>query len=116
MLAVSARRVVEALRYIRARSCEGIGTPDILKHVPMGRRVLERKFRTFMNRSPHEEILRIRLEKALSLLINTNQTLECIAEDCGFSTAARLSAEFKEKYEASPGAYRKQFQRKPPAR
>ncbi len=116
VLAVADRRIVEALRYIRAHACEGIRTPDILKHVPMGRRVLERKFRTVMNRSPHEEILRIRLEKAVSLLINTNQTLECIAEDTGFSTAARLSVEFKKKFAASPGAYRKQFQSNTPTR
>lgn len=111
VLSVPDRSIAEALRYIRAHACEHIGIPDILKHVPMGRRVLERKFRTVMNRSPHEEILRVRLEKAVHLLVNTKQTLESIAGDTGFGTAARLSVEFKKRFEASPGSYRKQFQK-----
>lgn len=111
VLAVSDRRIAEALRFIRAHACEHIGIPDILKHVPMGRRVLERKFRAALNRSPHEEILRVRLEKASQLLINTNMTLETIAGDTGFGTPARLSVEFKKRFEVSPGTYRKQFRK-----
>ncbi len=110
VLSVSDRGVAAALRYIRAHACDHIGIPDILKHVPMGRRVLERKFRAMLNRSPHEEILRVRLEKAVRLLINTNHTLEFIAEETGFGTAARFSVEFKKRFEDSPGAYRKKFQ------
>ena len=116
VLAVSDRRIAEALLFIRAHGCEHIGIPDILRHVPMGRRVLERKFREVLNRSPHDEILRVRLEKAVHLLINTNQTLEVIAGDAGFGTAARLSVEFKKRFETSPGAYRKQFQQNSLAR
>ena len=116
VLSVTDRSIAEALRFIRAHACEHIGIPDILKHVPMGRRVLERKFRTVLNRSPHDEILRVRLEKAVHLLINTNQTLESIAVDAGFGTAARLSVEFKKRFERSPGAYRKQFQQNSLAR
>jgi LacI family transcriptional regulator len=109
--AVADPRVADALRFIRAHACERISVPDILKKVPMGRRVLERKFRTLLNRSPHDEILRVRLEKTSKMLIHTNATLESIAEDAGFSTVARLSVEFKKRFELSPGAYRKQFKK-----
>lgn len=112
--AVADRRVADVLRFIRAHACEKISVPDILKQVPMGRRVLERKFRIFLNRSPHEEILRVRLDKAAQMLIHTKGTLESIAEDSGFSTVARLSVEFKKRFDMAPGAYRKQFQRHSP--
>jgi LacI family transcriptional regulator len=79
----------------------------------MGRRVLERKFRTVLNRTPHEEILRVRLEKAAQLLSRTNITLDCVAEDAGFGTASRLSVEFKKRFKMTPGAYRKPFQERP---
>lgn len=112
VFAVPDRRVAEALRFIRAHACERISVSDILKKVPMGRRVLERKFREMLNRSPHEEILRVRLNKVASMLIHTNNTLEAIAEDSGFSTVARLSVDFKKRFGTSPGAYRKPFHRK----
>lgn len=110
--AVPDKRIADALRFIRANACSHIEVPDILKKVPMGRRVLERKFRELLNRSPHEEILRVRLNKVASMLIHTNDTLEAIAGECGFSTVARLSVEFKKRFGSSPGAYRKPFQRK----
>lgn len=109
VLAITDRSLAEALQYIRAHACEKIGVPDILKQVPMGRRVLERKFRAFLNRSPHDEILRVRLEKTAQMLSHTNATLESIAEDTGFGTPARLSVEFKKRFELTPGSYRKQF-------
>jgi len=111
VFAVADPRVADALRFIRAHACERISVPDILKKVPMGRRVLERKFRTLLNRSPHDEILRVRLENSAKMLIHTNATLESVAEDAGFSTVARLSVEFKKRFELAPGAYRKQFQK-----
>jgi LacI family transcriptional regulator len=114
VLAVADPQIAEVLRFIRAHACGHIGVSDILKHVPMGRRVLERKFRAVLNRSPHEEILRVRLEKAAQLLSGTTLTLEAIAGDTGFGTAARLSVEFKKRFETPPGAYRKQFQKRPP--
>jgi len=110
--AVPDKRLADALRYIRANACERIGVSDVLKKVPMGRRVLERKFRELLKRSPHEEILRVRLNKAASMLIHTNDTLEAIASECGFSTVARLSVEFKKRFGSPPGAYRRPFQRK----
>lgn len=109
--AVGDRQVADALRFIRLHACERINVSDILKKVPMGRRVLERKFREVLNRSPHEEILRIRLDKAAQLLIHTNATLESIAGDAGFSTVTRLSVEFKKRFDIPPGAYRKHFQK-----
>lgn len=109
--AVADRRVADALRFIRAHACERIGVDDILKRVPMGRRVLERRFREMLHRSPHEEILRVRLDKAAQLLIHTDAILEVVAEDAGFSSAARLSVEFKRRFEMAPGAYRRRFRR-----
>lgn len=106
ILAVPDRALAEALRFIRIHACERIGVPDILRQVPMGRRVLERKFRAFLDRSPRDEILRIRLDKAAQLLINTDQTIEAVADDTGFGTAARLTVEFKKRFEMPPGAYR----------
>ncbi len=107
--AVADKRVADALRFIKANACDRISVADILKRVPMGRRVLERKFRAMLRRSPHDEILRVRLERAAQLVIQTNNTMESIAEDSGFSTVARLSVEFKKRFGLPPGAYRKQF-------
>ena len=56
------------LRYIRDHACEGIDVPDALDAVPQSRRRLEYRFKKLLGRTPHEEIVRVRLERVKSLL------------------------------------------------
>lgn len=99
--------VAAAATLIRARAHEGIGVPDLLAVLPCSRRALENRFRASLGRSLHEEILRVRLARARRLLLETNFTVERIAEECGFGSLPRFNAAFRAAEGLSPGAWRR---------
>jgi LacI family transcriptional regulator len=101
--------VGEALAYISAHAREGIGVADVVRHVPAGRRTLERLFRKHLGRSIHPYLRRARALPVQRLLAETSLTLEQIAEREGFHSPQHLSAFFRSLEGMSPGAWRKRF-------
>jgi AraC-like DNA-binding protein len=49
----------------------------------------------------------VRLEHGKKLLRETDQTIQAIAEDCGYPEQANFGTAFKKKYGVSPGEWRK---------
>jgi hypothetical protein len=52
VLAVNDPDIAEAIRFIREHACEPCSVPDVLKHVPVGRRWLERQFASTLGPNP----------------------------------------------------------------
>lgn len=108
VLALDDREVVRAVQFIRAHACEGINVADVLNAVKMSRRVLEQRFRKLLGRSPHEEILHLRLSRVQQLLSETDLPLYVIAERTGFEHVEYLSVAFKRETGMTPRAFRGQ--------
>jgi LacI family transcriptional regulator len=106
VLAIEDRHVVQAVRFIRERACDGINVSDVLKAVPQSRRLLEARFKKLIGRTPHEEILRVQLNRARELLASTDLSLEAIAERTGFVHSEYLSVAFKREIGTPPSRYR----------
>ena len=87
MLAIEDPDVASVLRDIRDHACEGIDVPDVLDAVPQSRRRLEYRFKKLLKRTPHEEIVRVRLERVKSLLVASDLSLEKIVHLAGFEYA-----------------------------
>ena len=68
LVAVEDPDVTQAMRFIRENAFQGIAVPHVAAEVGVSRRVLERKFLKFLQRTPREEILRQRTERAKLLL------------------------------------------------
>lgn len=111
VLAVEDRDLAAVLRHIREHACEGIKVGDVLKQVPLSRRVLESRFIKAFGRSPHDELLRVKVERVKQLLIGTDLTLTAIAERTGFPHAEYLSVAFNRLVGESPGRYRRTVRR-----
>lgn len=107
--AIDDAELVRAARYIREHACAGISVDDILKEVPLTRRVLEARFRKHFGHTPHEAILQARLRRAEELLKETDLPLATIADRTGFTHAEYFSVAFKRINEITPGEYRKQL-------
>jgi LacI family transcriptional regulator len=107
VLAIDDPAVVRALRYIRAHAHHGIVVEDILREVPISRRSLEIQFRSYLGRSPAEEIRRVRLERGKQLLGRRELSITEIALACGFSNATRFGVAFRKSFGTTPRAYRK---------
>ncbi len=71
-----------------------------------------RHFREAKGDSPQQYVTRVRIERACSLLIHTQMTLEEICSRCGFTERAYFSRVFSRVTGESPAAYRKQHLRK----
>jgi LacI family transcriptional regulator len=106
ILAVDDPEIAAALRFIREHALRGIKVEGVLRKVPLSRRVLESRFKKLVGRTPHEHILALRLEKARSLLAETDLTLGAIAERSGFQHAEYMSVAFKRSFGFSPSDYR----------
>jgi LacI family transcriptional regulator len=106
LLAVDDPEVAAALRFMREQALRGINVEAVLGKVPLSRRVLESRFKKLVGKTPHEYILALRLEKARSLLVETDLTLGAIAERSGFRHAEYMSVAFKRSFAASPSDYR----------
>lgn len=107
VLAIDDPAVVRALRYIRTHAHHGIVVEDILREVPISRRSLEIQFRSYLGRSPAEEIRRVRLERGKQLLGRRELSITEIALACGFSNATRFGVAFRKAFGTTPRAYRK---------
>ena len=96
------------MRYIREQAVYGCSVDDVLRTVRVSRTVLERRFRQYLKRSPHAEIRNVQISRVKQLLIETEFTLEHIAELSGFEHPEYLSVVFKRDCGVTPGQYRHQ--------
>jgi LacI family transcriptional regulator len=106
VLAIEDRNVARAVAYIRSHACKRIAVDDVLRAVPQARRLLERRFKKLLGRTPHEEILRVQLDRVKALLAQTDLPLSEIAERCGFTHVEYLSVVFRKKAGLPPSQYR----------
>ena len=108
-LAITDPIVAAALRFIRERAHEGIDVADVVAHVRASRRWLEQRFRTRLDRTPAEEIRRVKVERVRRLLASGDQSLEDVAAACGFDYAEVMTRVFRRETGITPSAYRKRF-------
>jgi LacI family transcriptional regulator len=108
VLAVEDRQIAAVTRFIREHACDGIDVNDVLRAVPMSRSTLDRRFIAVMNRSPKDEILRVRLNRAKQLLAETDFSLPIIAEKIGLEHTEYLSRIFKKRIGMTPSEFRAQ--------
>ena len=107
-LAIHDPALARAVSFIRERSAEPIGVPEVALHAGLSRCVLERRFRETFQRSPGEEIRRVRIERAKQLLAETDLPIPEVAEMAGFGSNAYLADLFQRTMQLSPLRYRKQ--------
>ena len=108
VLAIEDRNVARAVHFIRQHACDGIKVTDVLKAVPHSRTLLEGRFKKLLGRTPHEEILRVRLNRVKQLLVETDMALEQIAERSGFPHVEYLSVAFRREEGMPPSRFRAQ--------
>ncbi len=106
VLAIEDPNIVAAIRFIRDQACEGICVKDILREIPQSRRSLEHRFKKLIGRTPHEEIIRVQINRVKDLLTESNLSLEKIAARTGFSHVEYLSVAFRRETGLPPGQYR----------
>jgi len=64
-------------------------------------------FRTSVGHSPHDYVIRRRIERAQALMLSTNKTLAEIATECGLTDQPHLTRLFRRFVGESPAAWRR---------
>lgn len=106
-LAIGDPHIAQVVRFIRDRACDPCTVADVLQHVPVGRRWLERQFTQKLGRTPHDEIIRVRMDFAKRLLVNSGESLLTIANRCGFTTVQSFARSFRRLVKTTPAAFRR---------
>jgi LacI family transcriptional regulator len=104
--AIENQDMAEAVSFIRQHACAGIQAVDVARAICRSRATLYRMFGETLGRSPKQEILRVQLERAKTLLALTPHTLDEIAELAGFNSASYFSVVFKREMGLTAGAFR----------
>lgn len=107
ILAIEDHNVATAVRFIHEHACDPCSVADVLRHVPVNRRWLERQFMDQLNRTVHDEIVHIRMDMACRMLLRRDFTLDEVAESCGFTTRSSFSRTFIQRTGESPAGYRR---------
>ncbi len=109
VLTIKDKYIADAVKFINENINKNITVGDILSNIPLSRRVFERRFIKEVNRSPYEEIIRLKLLKVEKLLIETDLPLHLIAEKTGFKYLEYMSSLFKKKIGIPPSHYRVKY-------
>ena len=107
IVAVDDPRIAKALQYIRQHAAEDPSVERVAREAAMSRSALERRMKALTGRSPGEEIDRIRFAEVARLLVETNLTLDTIAERAGFRHPQYMAEAFRKREGMTPGEFRK---------
>ncbi|MDO4616210.1 MAG: AraC family transcriptional regulator [Lachnospiraceae bacterium] len=101
--------IAPALDHISRNYKEEIRVEDLAALCNVSAVYLTRLFRQELHRAPHEYLQQIRLNHAARLLTDTGDSVESIAETCGFSGSTHFIRMFKKRYHTTPHQFRKLF-------
>jgi transcriptional regulator GlxA family with amidase domain len=88
---------------------EDLTVDQLARKALMSSRTFARRFRAEMGTTPAAWLNRQRLMRAQLLLEETDRSLEGIAQETGFGTAAVMRHHFVKVLQVSPLAYRRAF-------
>ena len=105
-------RILEAMEMIRREACSGLTAEKLAKRFAGSRRHFERRFREAVGHSILDEILQVRLERAFTLLADTDTAIGAIYAHCGFRTPDALDYLVRDRTGLSARDWRNRNRRK----
>lgn len=106
------RQLLKARNLADRRYAEPLTVADLAEAASLSRSHFSEQFRRAFGVSPHAYLLTRRLERAASLLRNTDYTVAYICVSVGLTSVGSFTTSFKRAFGLTPTAYRDAF---PPA-
>lgn len=97
--------IAQVLKYIHENICQKITVDDLVKEVPLSRRLLETQFKKCMGFSIYDYVIQVRIEKMMQLLCE-GMSVSDAASELGFSDIKNVSRTFKQIKGMTPSEYR----------
>jgi LacI family transcriptional regulator len=95
ILTIKHQGLSRSLRFLWEHAHEPICISDLVKVAAMSRRGLHKAFIEHLNRTPGQELSRVRIERAKKQLVETNQKIETIALMSGYQNINTFCVAFK---------------------
>jgi LacI family transcriptional regulator len=99
--------IIRAVQFIREHACRPITAAEVFDQLCVSRTSLEPRFRSVLGRTIHQEILKVRIDRAKTLLAETDLPIKQIAQKTGFNTVQYLTKAFRRSTEDTPAAFRR---------
>lgn len=107
VLAVADTQLVRTLEWMQTHFMKPVDVAGAVRASGLSRRVLERRFRAHLGRTPAGHLLELRLARARELLVTTDWAIQRIADECGFTESRTFIARFRTRLNITPAAYRR---------
>lgn len=102
-----ARRITRALRRIEAESGQPLSLAQLASEAAMSRYHFLRMFKAMVGMTPHQFLLRTRLQRAALMLRRSERPVTEIVYEAGFSDLSTFNRQFRRAIGVSPSAYRR---------
>ncbi len=99
--------IPQAIEFMKSNYQQELSLSDIAYVTGYSPNYFHHVFTSVMGRTPQQYLLGVRIRHAKYLLAQTGKSLSEIAYECGFSSQAYFSEQFKKATYTTPGAYRK---------
>lgn len=100
--------ILAALKYIHQNLANKLNVEDIVKQVPLSRRLLEVRFRQVTGQAIYQYISDLRMERFSQLLLASTEPIADLAMQVGLADSKNLARQFKLWKGCTPIEYRKQ--------
>lgn len=98
--------VEKAKEYMQSHFDEGIGIAEVSTYLNISQSHLSRQFIHETGQKPIDYLTKIRIEQSVELLVNTEKSIDEIAQLCGFSCGNYFNKVFKKYIHISPNRFR----------
>lgn len=100
-------RIRHVIQYMKDHLDQNISMSELADVVGLNAEYLSRIFRHYMEMSPYDYLLNMRVIRARHLLITTTDSVSTIGERCGFRDTSHFIRIFKAKTQSTPLDFRK---------
>jgi AraC-like DNA-binding protein len=104
------RKLAATMARLHDEFAEPLTSAQLAQQAGLSVSQFERTFRKAFGTSPHQYLVGIRVAHACRLLIETNDTVTTVAQQCGFYDHAHFTRAFARVMGTSPSGYRRDHQ------
>ena len=102
------RMVKQAIAWLNEHLYLGVGVNEVCEALSISTAHFRRLVHQERGVSPRELLAELRLQRVKEYLVSTDESMEVIADACGFASAGSLSTAFMRAFKVRPGAWRRQ--------
>lgn len=102
------RRVADVLRFIERNASDRLQLEEFADMARMSKYHFLRVFRKVAGVTPYQYMLSVRLRRAASQLIGSNEAVSAIAFEAGFGDLSTFNRRFRQHFGVNPSAFRRQ--------